>query len=200
MVRTQCTRCNQKIAVPDAFQGKRVRCPKCTRILSVPRVTSHSAPSYEVAPAPDSAPHGAAAQTDSAWTPRRVAGQADAGFAHTWIDYMRSSKAALFVSLLIVVFGIFWLLSEVNLLPPLHWLWTLGLAGTGVLTLLLGGINKQTLVVGPYLVICAGFSVLRQTGSIALKVEIPCLVIAFGVWLFIVIMCGYSLPDIVADD
>ncbi|MBI3467471.1 MAG: hypothetical protein HY000_31060 [Planctomycetes bacterium] len=113
---------------------------------------------------------------------------------------MRASKPALFISVLIILFGTFWLLSELNLLPPLHWLWTLGLATTGVLTLLLGGINKQTLVVGPYLVICAGFSVLRQTSSITLKMEIPCLVIGFGVWLFIVIMCGYSLPDLLADD
>jgi hypothetical protein len=82
----------------------------------------------------------------------------------------------------------------------LQWLWTLGLAATGVMTLMLGGINKQTLVVGPYLLMCAGFSVLRQLGSISFSVEIPCLVIAFGVWLFVVIMAGYALPDLVSDE
>ena len=104
------------------------------------------------------------------------------------------------MSVLIMLFGLFWLLSELGILPPFTWVWTLGLVSTGVLTLWLGGINQRTLVIGPYLMVCAVFSVLRQTQTIDLRLEIPSLVIAFGVISFIVILLGYTQPDIVEDE
>ena len=71
---------------------------------------------------------------------------------------------------------------------------------TGGLTLLLGGLNKQTLVVGPFLVVCAGFAVARQSDWIRLSVEIPCLIISFGVIMLAVTLAGYSLPDVIRRD
>ena len=98
------------------------------------------------------------------------------------------------------MFGVLWLLSELGFMPPINWLWTAGLAGTGILTMVVGGLNKQTLVIGPYLILCAGFSILRHTGNISMRLEIPCLIISFGVVLFIVTMLGYSLPDLINDE
>ena len=92
------------------------------------------------------------------------------------------------------------LLSELNFLPPIQWVWTLGLATSGVATLILGGINKQTLVVGPFLIICAVFSILRHQQLIPINIEIPSLVISFGVLALIVIVFGYSQPDLLEDE
>ena len=178
MLQFRC-RCHRKISVPDSYRQKKVRCPSCHRAVPVPSDA-------------DSGTFRVANDRGASGTRHRD--------APAWLDSLRASKASVLIAAMIIAFGSFWLLSELQMLPPFHWLWTLGLACAGVLTLAIGGINKQTMVVGPYLMICAVFSVLRQTGEIALRVEIPILVIVFGVWLFLVILMGHSLPDVMRED
>jgi hypothetical protein len=179
MLQFRC-RCRQKITVPDAYSKKKVRCPGCHRAVPVP--ADAGGDTYFAAPA----------GKERSSRKRRA--------APGWFDSIRASKESVVIAAMIIAFGTIWLLSELKWLPPFHWVWTLGLACAGILTLVIGGINKQTMVVGPYLIICAVFSVLRQTGQIALRVEIPVLVIAFGLWLFVVILLGHALPDLVSDD
>ena len=57
----------------------------------------------------------------------------------------------------------------------------LGLAVVGVLTFVNGGVDKVTLVVGPFFVMTSLLSVLRQTGRIEFNVEVPIAVIVSGV-------------------
>lgn len=59
----------------------------------------------------------------------------------------------LVVPVLVIVLGVTWLLNILNVLPGIDWIWTVGLAAVGVLTLLVGGINKFTVVVGPFLMV-----------------------------------------------
>jgi hypothetical protein len=179
MMQFRC-KCRQRITVPDSYSKKKVRCPSCHRAVPVPGDAGESTYS--------STPTG----KDKPSRKKRT--------SPGWIDSVRASKESVIIAAMIVAFGAFWLLSELKWLPPFHWVWTLGLAGAGLLTLVIGGINKQTMVVGPYLLICAVFSVLRQTGQIALRVEIPVLVITFGLWMFVVILLGHALPDLVNDD
>ncbi len=176
MLKLRCKGCQQSLGVPDTFEGRRVRCPQCNRVLHVPAADSDAGPAMK-AKAPPAA-----------------------GVASKFSDYLQTSKAAVSLSLLIMLFGVFWLLSELGVLPPFHWVWTLGLASTGVLTLWLGGINQRTLVIGPFLMVCAVFSVLRQKQMINLRVEIPSLVIAFGALSLMVIFLGYTQPDLLEED
>ncbi len=81
---------------------------------------------------------------------------------------------------LIITIGIAWLLSALEIMPMVNWLWVLGLAVAGVLVLALGGRNRTTMVLGPFLIICAGFSIARQSGRISEAYELPILVIIFG--------------------
>lgn len=86
---------------------------------------------------------------------------------------------------MLIILGTGWLLTSLNFLPAIDWIWTLGIASIGFLTLLLGGLDKVTAVVGPFFLIMSCLSVLRQTNRIELNVEVPILVILGGVLMLI---------------
>jgi len=98
---------------------------------------------------------------------------------------MKHSKGMLVISMLTTTVGAGLLLNAMDLLPPIDWLWTIGLFVAGVLMMTLGGINKLTAVIGPFLIFAALCSVLRQTEVMPVKYEIPLLVIVLGCLLFV---------------
>jgi hypothetical protein len=61
----------------------------------------------------------------------------------------------------------------------------MGLAVGGIVTLVAGGIDRLTIVVGPFLILASFASVLRQTGRLSMEHEVPCLVISLGVLMLI---------------
>jgi hypothetical protein len=96
------------------------------------------------------------------------------------------SKGPLVLSILIIALGIGDLLTAKGFFPGIDWAWTLGLAVVGVMTFVLsGGIDKVSVVVGTFLIVSSILSVLRQTDQISENVEVPLLVIAIGVLIFI---------------
>ena len=52
----------------------------------------------------------------------------------------------------LIVVGLGWLLWEFRLFPDVDWIITLGFIAGGVLVLVLDGINRNSVVVGPFLV------------------------------------------------
>jgi len=88
--------------------------------------------------------------------------------------------------LLLIAIGIGWLLHTQDIMPQVNWIWILLLATIGILIPIVGGLSRGTLVIGPFLVIWALTSFLRQTGRLELAVEGPILVIALGVLLAVV--------------
>lgn len=48
-----------------------------------------------------------------------------------------------------------------------------------------GGVDKFTIVAGPFLLLCTFFSLLRQTERITVDTEIPALVVVGGVLLLV---------------
>lgn len=93
--------------------------------------------------------------------------------------------SSLMTPLLIIAMGVGWLLTTMKVLPAVNWVWVLALGMVGLLVLILGGINKLTVVVGPFLILATIFSLLRQTGRLTLDIEVPSLVIAAGVLMLI---------------
>jgi hypothetical protein len=94
--------------------------------------------------------------------------------------------------ILIVLAGVAWLLEALDVLPGVDWLWTVGLAAAGGGTFALCGLNRLTAVAGPFLWTASIFSLLRQTGHITLRKELPLLLIALG--LFWLAACLLRLP------
>ena len=180
--------------VPDGYAGKRVVCPQCSGIVLIPGLPAHLKTPYDVA---ENEPPGTASGMRAGVPAPRTA-KAPAA-AVSWVDAMRASKIALISALLIIAFGTAWMLDALDIITGWRWVWPLALGGVGVMIPVFHGLNKQTLLVGPYLVVAAIFALMRQNGWIELKVEIPALVLAFGVVLLIVTVAGYSLPTVIED-
>lgn len=111
-----------------------------------------------------------------------------------------TNKKQLLVPSLIILVGVGWLLNALNLFPAVDWIWTLTLAGAGVLSLLLGGLNRLTVVVGPFLLACALCSIFRQMGQLEVKYEMPILVIVLGVLLLISQLSRLPVPQWFQDE
>lgn len=109
-------------------------------------------------------------------------------------------KKAAFLPILLITFGVGWLLTSLGIVPDIEWIWTLGLGAVGLLTFWFGGVNKFTIVVGPFLLISSALSVLRQTGNLRFEVEAPLLVIVFGALLLVAQSPKVPLPAWVIDE
>ena len=99
---------------------------------------------------------------------------------------MPGSKGPLALSLLIITLGTGWLLSAIGFGPNLNWIWILGLGMLGVLTFIgTGGVDKASIVIGPFFLFSSGLSMMRQSGHLSIDIEIPILIILIGVLLLI---------------
>ena len=104
---------------------------------------------------------------------------------------MNSSKS-LVLPILMIVVGIGWLLTTLGVFPGVDWVWSLGLAAAGTLVLTVGGFDKATVVVGPFLLSASVLSVFRQLGHLTDEVEGPVLLILGG--LFALVARHSSIP------
>jgi len=96
----------------------------------------------------------------------------------------KQTLGAFVVPVLIITVGVGWLLTARGIGPGINWIWTLGLAAVGILSLL-GGLDKVSVVIGPLLFLASVFSVLRQTEQLSVETEVPLLVIGVGVLLLV---------------
>jgi hypothetical protein len=86
---------------------------------------------------------------------------------------------------LLIVAGAAWLLSSLNWLPEVHWLWILGLAGAGMAILMLDGITKSSVVAGPLLILAGLLSFFHQYYLLGWRFIIPIMLIAWGSMMLI---------------
>jgi hypothetical protein len=104
------------------------------------------------------------------------------------------NRAGLAVPVLIIAVGVGWLLTAVGYGPGINWVWTLGLGTVGVLTFVLSGFDKVSVVVGPFFLAASLLSVLRQTEVLSVNVEVPLLVICVGVLLLVARLPAVPAP------
>lgn len=98
---------------------------------------------------------------------------------------MQPDKRSLCIAMLLITVGTGWLLGAIGIAPRIDWIWTLGLAMVGLLTMAVNGIDKITAVISPFFLLASGFSLLRQTNRLSLEVEVPLLVIGAGILLLV---------------
>ncbi|MBU1106838.1 MAG: hypothetical protein KKB51_09245 [Candidatus Riflebacteria bacterium] len=101
----------------------------------------------------------------------------------------------LIVPILTIVVGVTWLLNVMGIMPGVDWVWTVGLAAAGILSIAIGGLNKITVVTGPFLITGSVCSLLRQTGRLPVNYEIPILIIVLGILMFISQLSRLPLPE-----
>jgi hypothetical protein len=107
----------------------------------------------------------------------------------------RQPKGPIGLALLIIAVGIGWLLSAQRIGAGINWVWTLGLGVVGVATFVLsGGLDKLSIVLGPFFLVGSLLSILRQTGRLQLDAEMPILVTLIGVLLLVAQLRSIPLP------
>jgi hypothetical protein len=109
---------------------------------------------------------------------------------------MRSSaRTPLIIPILIIVVGVGLLLTARGFNPGVNWIWTLGLGVVGILTFVVSGFDKVSIVLGPFFLLASILSVLRQTDNLSLDIEVPLLVISIGVLLLVAQMPAVPKPE-----
>ena len=86
----------------------------------------------------------------------------------------------LFVPLLLALAGLGWLLNALQVFPEVNWLWTVLLCGSGLLLLMMNGINRSTVLFGPLLVAAGLLWLAHEVGAFGVAVELPILLIVFA--------------------
>ncbi|MGN6389364.1 MAG: hypothetical protein ACTHL1_07620 [Burkholderiaceae bacterium] len=86
---------------------------------------------------------------------------------------------------LLIMLGLAWLLKSLDWLPDVHWLWILGLAGTGVAILLLDGITKSSIVSGPLLILAGFMAFFYQYYHLGWRFIIPIMLICAGALMLV---------------
>ena len=95
--------------------------------------------------------------------------------------------------------GVGWLATELEIVPGVNWAWIAGLGVLGILLPVVAGLDKTTVVAGPFLIICSLFSLLRQLDWIAQAVEVPALVTAFGLCMLLPFVLKVPRPHWYGD-
>jgi uncharacterized membrane protein YhhN len=103
------------------------------------------------------------------------------------------------IPVLVIALGVAWLLNVKDVLPGVNWVWTMGLAVTGLILLVIDKINKFNFVVGSFLLIATVFSILRQTGKMSQDIEVPSLFILLGVLMLLVQVLNLQSPGWAVD-
>ncbi|MDO8301028.1 MAG: hypothetical protein Q7T64_15145 [Lacisediminimonas sp.] len=82
--------------------------------------------------------------------------------------------------IVLIVLGVSWLLKSLDWMPDAHWLWILGLAGSGVAVLVLDGITKSSVVAGPLLILAGGLYFAHQYYHLGWRFILPVMLVAAG--------------------
>jgi chromate transport protein ChrA len=85
----------------------------------------------------------------------------------------------------LIVLGLAWLLNSLDLLPEVHWVWIVGLAGAGVAIMALDGITKSSIIAGPLLILAGLLSFCRQYYGLQWRFIIPVMLIAAGILMLV---------------
>jgi hypothetical protein len=108
---------------------------------------------------------------------------------------MAANRTSLIVPVLLIAVGTGWLMATIGVAPNILWVWTLSLGAIGVLTFLVWGIDKVTVVIGPLFLLASILSVLRQTERLTFNVEIPILIITTGALLLLSHLAAVPVPQ-----
>lgn len=107
---------------------------------------------------------------------------------------MKSSFHFFIISLITIALGFGWLMNMFPGVPNAHWVWTLGMGLAGLLIIALCGVNKLTMVTGPFLIVAAVFTILRQSGKVGWHQEMPALMIALGALMLLSVLAPVPAP------
>ncbi|MDH3584677.1 MAG: hypothetical protein OER86_10720 [Phycisphaerae bacterium] len=113
---------------------------------------------------------------------------------------MEDSKGILTISILVIALGICWLLEAMKVLENVDWVLIGMLVVGGILTMTIGGVDKVTVVVGPFLILTGIFAFLRQREIFTLELMVPTLVISLGLLMLLSTLSPLGRPKWLEDE
>ncbi len=109
---------------------------------------------------------------------------------------MHQERVKFVAPIIVVLLGVSWLLDTWDVVAGVNWILTVGLVTAGVSVLVVGGIDKLTVVVGPFLMAVSVCRFLIRIGSLGECVEWPAYVIILGCLLLLVQVARIPTPTI----
>ena len=97
----------------------------------------------------------------------------------------RTSRQPLIFALSLIVLGAGWLLNNLQFAPDVNWVLTLALGVFGLAILFIGGVNKVSVIIGPFLLVASVLSYMRQTGRLDAAYELPALTVLLGILILV---------------
>ena len=80
----------------------------------------------------------------------------------------------------LIVVGLGWLLWEFRLFPDIDWIISLGFIAGGIVVLVLDGINKNSVVVGPFLVAVGIVWFIHDRYGASWRLIVPTMLVVLG--------------------
>ena len=96
---------------------------------------------------------------------------------------MLKNRSTIALPIIMIALGSGALLTSLGVAPKIDWIWTLGLALAGLVTLIVAGLDRVTFVICCMCFATCVTSIMRQIGSLRMDVEIPILIIACGLFM-----------------
>ena len=85
----------------------------------------------------------------------------------------------------LIVVGLGWLLWEFRLFPDVDWIISLGFVAGGVLVLVLDGINRNSVVIGPFLVAIGVAWFVHDRYAASWRLIVPVMLVVLGALMLI---------------
>jgi hypothetical protein len=85
----------------------------------------------------------------------------------------------------LIVVGLGWLLWEFRLFPDIDWIISLGFIAGGIVVLVLDGINKNSVVVGPFLVAIGVVWFMHDRYGTSWRLIVPVMLVVLGALMLI---------------
>lgn len=87
--------------------------------------------------------------------------------------------------IVLIVLGAAWLFKNLGWMPDVHWLWILGLVGSGIAALAVDGITKSSVVAGPLLILAGALYFLHQYYNLGWRFMVPIMLVAAGTMMLV---------------
>jgi len=111
----------------------------------------------------------------------------------------KPTRRFLVIPVTITILGLAWLLMTAGVGGGIDWFETAILALVAVVSWLLGGVSKLTVVVVPWFLIASVCSLLNDAGLLAERFAAPVLVVALGGLLLLALFLDVPRPGFMLD-
>ncbi len=111
-----------------------------------------------------------------------------------------TTRKLMAIPIIIIVLGLAWLMMAAHWGEDIDWVQAAALALVALVSWLLSGIDKVTVVVIPWFLLASVCSLLHDTGTLDINLIVPVLTVAFGCLVLLALLLKVPRPTFMTDD